>query len=185
MPGYYGDPAKTDGAFDDEGFLITGDAVRFVEPADADRGLAFDGRVSEDFKLLTGTWVQAGKLRLEMLEQLRGLVSDIVICGHDRGEVGMLIFPRPDHVHGDNTSDGAVIDDVLHAEIEALMIAFAKGATGSAKRISRALILAEPPSLEHHEITDKGSLNIRRIITRRVALVERLYDNEDPALIRV
>jgi feruloyl-CoA synthase len=185
MPGYYGDPAKTDGAFDDEGFLITGDAVRFVEPADADRGLAFDGRVSEDFKLLTGTWVQAGKLRLEMLEQLRGLVSDIVICGHDRGEVGMLIFPRPDHVHGDNTSDGAVIDDVLHAEIEALMIAFAKGATGSAKRISRALILAEPPSLEHHEITDKGSLNIRRIITRRVALVERLYDNGDPALIRV
>ena len=185
MPGYYGDPAKTDEAFDDEGFLITGDAVRFVDPADADRGLAFDGRVSEDFKLLTGTWVQAGKLRLEMLELLRGLVSDIVICGHDRGEVGMLIFPRPDHVHGDNTSDGAVIDDVLHAEIEARMVAFAKGATGSAKRISRALILAEPPSLKDHEITDKGSLNIRKIITRRAALVERLYDNEDPALIRV
>ena len=97
----------------------------------------------------------------------------------------MLIFPRPDHVHGDNTSDGAVIDDVLHAEIEARMVAFAKRATGSAKRISRALILAEPPSLKDHEITDKGSLNIRKIITRRAALVERLYDNEDPALIRV
>jgi feruloyl-CoA synthase len=185
MPGYFHDAAKTREAFDDEGFLITNDAVRFVDNAAPNRGLVFDGRVSEDFKLLTGTWVQAGKLRLEVLEHLAGLAQDVVICGHDRGEIGMLIFPRPDQVHDRNTSGGAVVDAVLQAEIEARMIALARAATGSAKRIARALILAAPPSLKDHEVTDKGSLNVRKIITRRAGLVERLYDNEDPALIRV
>ncbi len=125
MQGCLGDPAKTAEAFDDEGFFITGDAVRFVDEADPSRGLLFDGRVSEDFKLNTGTWVQAGGLRMNA------------------------------------------------------------GVSGSAKRIARAIVLAEPPSLEASEITDKGSLNPRKIITRRSALLERLYDNEDPALIRV
>lgn len=185
MPGYYGDPDKSAEAFDDEGFLITGDAVRFVDGDDPDRGLTFDGRVSEDFKLLTGTWVQAGKLRIEALEELRGLVQDVVICGHDRDAIGLFIIPRPDHVHGDNTSEGAVIDPVLQAQIEERMRKMAEAATGSAKRISRAIVLAEPSSLKDGEITDKGSLNVRKIITRRADLLERLYDNEDPALIRV
>ena len=185
MPGYFGDAARTAEAFDDEGFLVTGDAVRLVDDKDPDRGLIFDGRVSEDFKLLTGTWVQAGTLRLEALEGLRGLVQDVVVCGHDRDAIGLLIIPRPDHVHGDNTSEGAVIDPILQAEIEERMRRMARSATGSARRITRALILAEPPSLKDGEITDKGSLNVRKIITRRADLLERLYDNEDPALIRV
>ena len=156
MPGYYNDPTKSAEALDDEGFLITGDAVRFVDPGDPDRGLTFDGRVSEDFKLLTGTWVQAGKLRIEALEGLRGLVQDIVICGHDRDAIGIFIFPRPDQVHGNNTSEGAVIDPILQAQIEERMRDMARSATGSAKRISRAIILADPPSLKDGEITDKG-----------------------------
>lgn len=185
MPGYYGDPDRTAQAFDREGFLITGDAVRFVDPDDPDRGLSFDGRVSEDFKLLTGTWVQAGKLRIDALEGLRGLAQDVVICGHDRNAIGLLIIPHLDQVNGDNTSEGAVIDAALQAQIEELMREMAHAATGSAKRISRAIVLAEPPSLKDGEITDKGSLNVRKIITRRADLLERLYDNEDPALIRV
>ena len=185
MPGYFGDPAKTAEAFDDEGFLLTGDAIRFVNNEDMDRGMVFDGRVSEDFKLLTGTWVQAGKLRLDALEGLKGLVQDVVICGHDRDAIGLFIFPRASRVHGDNSSGGAVIDPILQAEIEERMREMAKAATGSAKRITRALILVEPPSLKDGEITDKGSLNPRKIFTRRADLLERLYDNEDPALIRV
>ncbi|MDQ2093328.1 feruloyl-CoA synthase [Rhodalgimonas zhirmunskyi] len=185
MQGYFEDQAKTAEAFDDEGYLITGDAVRFVDAEDPNRGLAFDGRVSEDFKLLTGTWVQAGKLRLDALDALRGLVQDVMICGHDRDAIGLFIFPRPEQVHGDNTSEGAVIDPILQSQIENRLGEMAKAASGSAKRISRAIILAEPPSLKDSEITDKGSLNPRKIMTRRSDLLERLYDNEDPALIRV
>ncbi|MFY0617664.1 feruloyl-CoA synthase [Shimia sp.] len=185
MTGYYDDPTKSAEAFDDTDFLITGDAVRFVDPEDPNRGLAFDGRVSEDFKLLTGTWVQAGKLRLEALDALRGLVQDVMICGHDRDAIGLFVFPLPDQVHGDNTSEGAVIDPVLQSQIDTRLAEMAKASSGSAKRISRAIVLAEPPSLKDGEITDKGSLNPRKIMTRRADLLERLYDNEDPALIRV
>lgn len=185
MTGYWGDEEKTAAAFDEEGFLITGDAVRFVDVEDPERGLVFDGRVSEDFKLLTGTWVQAGRLRLEVLEQLRDVVQDVVICGHDRGEIGLFVFAKPDQIHGPATSKGAVIDPDLQVAIELRLRAMAKASSGSAKRIARAIILAEPPSLKDGEITDKGSLNVRKIITRRADLLERLYDNQDPALIRV
>ncbi|SLN26022.1 Carboxylic acid reductase [Aquimixticola soesokkakensis] len=185
MRGYFDDPERSAAAFDEEGFLITGDAVRFVDTQDPDRGLVFDGRVSEDFKLMTGTWVQAGQLRVAAIEALRGLVADVVVCGHDRGEIGLFVFPKAEAVHDGNTAQGACVDEALMAEIHRVLSTLARGATGSAKRISRALVLAEPPSLKDGEVTDKGSLNTRKIITRRAALLERLYDNDDPALIRV
>ncbi|MCA0922585.1 feruloyl-CoA synthase [Pseudooceanicola nanhaiensis] len=186
MPGYYNDDERTAKAFDDEGFFITGDAVRFVDPEDAARGLIFDGRVSEDFKLETGTWVQAGMLRMSVLKELAGLAQDVVICGHDRGEVGLFVFPAADAVtEPADTTGGAISDPHLMARIEEALRAMNAHVTGSAKRITRALILAEPPSVEGHEVTDKGSLNVNKILTRRADLLERLYDNEDPALIRV
>lgn len=185
MTGYYQDPERTAAAFDEEGFFITGDAVRFVDPSDAARGLAFDGRVSEDFKLETGTWVQAGTLRMSALAELAGLAQDVVICGHDRGEVGLFVFPLPGLAEPGNTTLGAVTDPHLMAKVEAALRAMNARATGSAKRITRAVILAEPPSLKDAEITDKGSLSIRKVLTRRADLLERLYHNEDPALIRV
>lgn len=185
MKAYLDDPRKTAEAFDAEGFLITGDAVRFVDPADPARGLAFDGRVSEDFKLTTGTWVQAGRLRMDALRELSGVAQDLVICGHDRDEVGVMIFPLRARSAGLNESDGLIADPALLAEIEEALRRMNAQAAGSARRITRALVLAEPASLPDHEITDKGSLNIRRILTRRALLLERLYDNEDPGLIRV
>ncbi|WP_232962493.1 feruloyl-CoA synthase [Paracoccus tegillarcae] len=183
--GYFQDPEKTAAAFDDEGFFITGDAVRFVNPKDPARGLIFDGRVSEDFKLNTGTWVQAGSLRMTALDRLKGLVQDLVVCGHDRGEVGLLLFPLPQQISDENTARGALIDPHLSARIEAALREMNDGVSGSAKRITRAMVLSDPPSLAGQEVTDKGSLNIRKILTRRADLLERLYDNEDPALIRV
>lgn len=185
MPGYYNDAVKTSQAFDDEGFLITGDAVRFVDPADANQGLIFDGRVSEDFKLETGTWVQASMLRMNALKELSGLAQDVVICGHDRGEVGLFIFPLSGVASAENTTRGAVTDEQLKAKVEERLRAMNAHVTGSAKRITRALIVSEPPSVEGQEVTDKGSLNVKKILTRRASLLERLYDNEDPALIRV
>ncbi|PLX39134.1 MAG: feruloyl-CoA synthetase [Hyphomicrobiales bacterium] len=185
MEGYYQDPEKTAAAFDEEGFFITGDAVRFVDEADAARGLIFDGRVSEDFKLETGTWVQAGTLRMKVLAELSGLARDIVVCGHDRGEVGLFVFPADGAAEAGEVTHGAITDEHLMARIEERLRDMNHHVTGSAKRITRAIIVAEPPSLQHNEITDKGSLNINNILKRRADLLERLYDNEDPALIRV
>ncbi|MBT9385049.1 feruloyl-CoA synthase [Pseudooceanicola sp. CBS1P-1] len=183
--GYYAAPEKTAEAFDEEGFFITGDAVRFVNPDDPSRGLIFDGRVSEDFKLSTGTWVQAGTLRMNVLDRLKGLVQDVVICGHDRGEIGVFLFPQASLSAEATEAEGALIEPHLAAKIEEALRALNATTSGSAKRVTRALMLSEAPSLADHEVTDKGSLNVRKILTRRAALLERLYDNEDPALIRV
>ena len=185
MPGYHNDEAKTRDAFDDEGFFVTGDAVRFVDASDPNRGLVFDGRVSEDFKLSSGTWVQAGKLRLNTLEHLAGMVQDVVICGHDRAALGLFVFPHHDRTDMTKIDNGAVVDPALLADLRQSLGAFAAAATGSAARITRLIVLAEPPSLKDNEITDKGSLNVRKIITRRADLLDRLYDDTDPAVIKL
>ena len=186
MPGYYRDAPRSAAAFDEEGFFITGDAVRFLDPEDAARGLIFDGRVSEDFKLSTGTWVQAGNLRMTVMRELAGLVQDVVICGHDRNEVGLFIFPAAGTVAPAVAErNGTLSEPALMAQIAQALRGMNDRVTGSARRITRALILSEPPSLAGQEITDKGSLNINKILKRRAALVARLYDDDDPAVIRV
>ncbi len=188
MPGYFKDPEKTAASFDEEGFLITGDAVRFVDPEDLTAGLMFDGRISEDFKLLTGTWVHTGKLRLEVLSALAGLVQDVVITGHDQKEVGVLIFPHPEALAPFGLKyggPGEVVSDSAYCEaIRESLSPLLEQATGSSTRIKRALVAAEPPSLGDGEITSKGSLNIRKILKRRQALIEQLYQDTTAALIR-
>ncbi len=184
MAGYLDDPERTASAFDEDGFLVTGDAVRFVDPADPARGLVFDGRVGEDFKLSTGTWVHVGRLRLDVMQVLRGLAADAVVCGHDRAEIGLLVFPDRGLAAGLTASGGTLADPGLAALVAGRLRALNAEATGSSRRIGRALVLAEPPSVAGHEITDKGSLNVANVLKRRAALVERLYDDADPAVIR-
>lgn len=172
--GYLNDPDRTAAAFDDEGFFVTGDAVQFV---DGDV-LRFDGRISEDFKLMTGTWVRAAALRLEVLGALAGLAADVVITGADRGEVGALIVPSEALRAGAAEDAGAL-------RVDGAVIARRIGRLGgsSSTRVARALVLAEPPSLAEGEITAKGNLNTRKLLTRRAALLERLY-SDDPSVIR-
>jgi feruloyl-CoA synthase len=187
MPGYWRQEALTREAFDDEGFYCMGDAVRAADIRDFSRGLVFDGRIKEDFKLSTGTWVSVGPLRARILAHFAPYVRDVVIAGHDRDHVGMLIVPDvdacrtlcPDLPQGTHAS--AVLADVRVGEcLCVLLSSFASGATGSATRLERAIILVEPPSLDAGEITDKGSLNQRAILDRRRSLVEALYASVPP-----
>ena len=187
-PGYYNAPDRTAAAFDDEGFFITGDAMSWADPADVNKGLRFESRISEDFKLQTGTWVRAAQLRLDLLVALAPLVADIVITGEDRTELGLLLLLAPDTVTAtdDLTEDrGAGISATLHARFARTLSALARSATGSSNRITRALILTEPASIADGEITAKGNLNFRKLLTRRAGLVARLYDDTDGAVIHI
>jgi feruloyl-CoA synthase len=188
MPGYYRDPGKSAAAFDEEGYFLTGDAVKFIDPDDPAQGVSFEGRVSEDFKLLTGTWVRAAQIRLDCLGALAPLVSDIVVTGHDRAEVGLLLFPNMEALAAagieTEAAGGALTGASLAREIAARLGTRPGQSAGSSERIARALVMAEPPSVADAEITAKGNLNIVRVLARRKALVERLFDDEDPAVIR-
>lgn len=184
MPGYLDDAEKTAEAFDEEGFFKTGDAVKFVDADDLNKGMRFDGRISEDFKLLTGTWVRAATLRLELLQEYGPLAQDMVICGADQSQVGLMIFPSAEAIAlaGEGgEQDGALMSDALRAALaEKLAL---RADHGSAARVSRVMVLSEPPSLGDGEITAKGNLNYRKVLARRAALLERLYSDEDPAVV--
>lgn len=181
MPGYWKQPELTASAFDEEGFYKTGDAFKFDDPAHPLKGLLFDGRISEDFKLASGTWVSVGPLRTLLLESLAPLVRDVVIAGENRDEPAALLFPDmefcrklaalPSHV----TAEQVLAHTAVIADIRRRLGALVSRSTGSSNRISRALLLAEPPSLDSGEMTDKGSLNQRAVLSRRSRHVDELY----------
>ncbi len=189
MPGYFRDPKKTEEAFDEEGFFITGDAMCFVDPGDINKGMRFDGRISEDFKLTTGTWVRAAQLRLDMLACLAPLAADLVITGADRDEIGVMIFPNMGELEAEGYDlaprDGALVDPRLLSEIHRRLAERAREISGSSTRVARAIVLAEPPSMPEAEMTAKGNLNFRKVLTRRADLLERLYAESDPCVTRV
>ena len=157
---------------DELGFYPMGDAGLLADPDDPARGVVFDGRITENFKLSTATWVRVGELRIALLAACSPRLADAVITGHDRDEVGALVFPAPGQVDG----------DAFRAALRAGLAALAAGAGGSSTRIARLLVLTEPPSIDAGEITDKGYLNQRAILTRRAADVARLY-SDDPAVL--
>ncbi len=180
MPGYWRQSELTAAAFDEEGFYKLGDAVKFQDPADPGEGLLFDGRIAEDFKLSTGTWVNVGPLRARLLTRLEPYARDVVIAGADRNEIGALIFPNIDacrRLAADAATDVTADARVL-GELRARLNAFASTSTGSSTRVCRAILLAEPPSLDAGEMTDKGSINQRAVLGRRADLVTELYAAE-------
>jgi feruloyl-CoA synthase len=174
-PGYYRREDLTREAFDAEGFYRIGDAMKFADPAVPEKGLVFDGRVAEDFKLTTGTWVHAGAVRVKLIAAGNPVIQDAVITGHDRNEVGALLFLSP--------AAKELAPQAVRATIAAALRALAAEG-GSSMHPTRALVLEEPPSIDAGEITDKGYLNQRAVLERRAALVERLHAQaDDPAVV--
>lgn len=182
-PGYWKAPEQTRAAFDEDGFYLIGDAVKFADPARPERGLFFDGRVAEDFKLTSGTWVSVGTLRVNGIAALAPLAQDIVVTGHGGDQVRFLVFPNIAACRATaGLADDASIDEVLHSE--KVRAAMAQGlaklkaqSSGSAGHATRALLLAEMPSVDYGEITDKGYVNQRAVIARRAAEVATLEDD--------
>ncbi len=191
MPGYWREPELSAEAFDDEGFYCTGDAAKLVDENDLHQGLLFDGRIAEDFKLSSGTFVSVGPLRAKVIAAGAPYVQDVVVTGIDRGEIGLLIFPRLDTCRTlAGVGPDAGLAEVLHSApargfFQQLATQLWQGGTGSANRPARMHVLVEPPSIDKGEVTDKGSINQRAVLAARAALVEALYagGTADPNLI--
>jgi feruloyl-CoA synthase len=193
-PGYWRQPELTEKVFDEEGFYSFGDAVRFIDPNNVNKGFLFDGRFSEDFKLASGTWVSVGPLRAKILSHFAPFVRDVVVAGHDRDDVGLLIFADLpaccDVISGqaENLNATEILGhDLVRARFQELIKSFAEQSTGSSTRIARAVLVEEPPSLDAGEVTDKGSLNQRAVLERRATLVEELYSSIEasPRILRL
>jgi feruloyl-CoA synthase len=181
-PGYWRQPQLTREAFDAEGFYKLGDALKFADPADPGKGFLFDGRIAEDYKLSTGTWVSVGPLRARFIDHFAPYVRDVVFAGPDRDDIVALVFPdleacrklAPEHAA--NAAPAAVLDDVrVRAKFASLLQALAAASPGSSTRVVRAVLMAEPPSMDKGEMTDKGSINQRAVLKNRAALVDELY----------
>ena len=191
-PGYWKSPQLTAAAFDEEGFYKMGDALKFADPDDPSKGLLFDGRVAEDFKLATGTWVSVGALRASLIAAGAPVVQDVVITGHDRDDAGALIFPAldacrklaagaPGGTDGEVPAAALLAHTAVRATFQSVLDRLSRESTGSANRIARALLMEQPPSLDAGEATDKGSLSQRMILQHRAALVEELYQTPPSA----
>jgi feruloyl-CoA synthase len=168
-PGYWRRDDLTAAAFDEDGFYRTGDAMRFADPSDPVKGLLFDGRIAENFKLSTGAWVDAGAVRLAILAAAGALIDDVVVAGENRDEIGVLLFA------GVRARAACADDDELCAAVAVLLNGYNAGAGGSSHQVARAVLTFEPLSPAEGEITDKGSVNQRRVLERRAEIVEEMF----------
>jgi len=176
--GYRNAPELSAQAFDAEGYYLIGDAGKLVDEARPELGVAFDGRVAEDFKLMSGTWVSVGTLRVKAVSALTPLAADVVVTGHDREEVGLLVFPGP--------AAAELAPDDLAERLRAALLAMRGEGAGSSQAPTRIRMLDEPPSVDAGEITDKGYINQRAVLARRAHEVIALYSNvPDPRTVRL
>jgi feruloyl-CoA synthase len=189
-PGYYKQEYLTAKAFDEENFFRIGDAGKFENEDDPAEGVVFDGRVAENFKLLSGTWVHAGQLRLQAIAAASPVIQDAVVTGQDQDDVGLLAFISLDGcaslAGGDLSPEELAIHPAVQDRLRVGLTAHNADNPGSSTRIKRVLLMTEPPQIDASEITDKGYINQRAVLTRRSALVERLYtgDGDDIVVIR-
>lgn len=181
-PGYWRNDEQTEKAFDPQGYYCFGDAVKWIDANNPNRGMLFDGRISEDFKLDTGTWVSVGILRAKLIQHFAPYVSDAVICGRDRSDITAMIFPDVANVkqlvpHSETMDTKTLVSQpkVIQQFLECLR-QMAETSTGSSTRINRITLLIEPASIDHHEITDKGSINQSAVMARRQTIMNSLYD---------
>lgn len=185
-PGYLNDPKKTAEAFDDEGYYSLGDAAKFLDEDKPELGLVFDGRVTEDFKLSSGTWVSTGTLRADAVAACSPLVQDAVVCGLDKPYIALLAWPniaaarKIAGLAGDADPQAAISHPKVVEHLRAALQRHNKGGGGSSTRIARIHLMLEPPSIDGHEITDKGYVNQAATASRRAHLVERLYEDKAP-----
>jgi feruloyl-CoA synthase len=187
-PGYWRQPELTAVAFDEDGFYRMGDALRFADPDNPGHGLLFDGRIAEDFKLATGTWVSLGPVRAAFIDHFAPYVRDVVLAGPDRDDIAALVFPDVESCRrlapdlGADASAHAILADArVIKELQFLLQTLAARSTGSSNRVCRAIIVSDPPSLDAGEMTDKGSINQRAVLKHRAALVDALYTRPEPA----
>jgi feruloyl-CoA synthase len=181
-PGYWRAPGETADAFDQEGFFKTGDAVKWIDEIDIHLGLKFDGRIAEDFKLATGTFVSVGPLRGKIIAAGAPYIQDVVLTGLNMKEVGAMVFPTPAVRALSGLPDNAPLSEVLAsapvlAQFQSVVDALAASSTGSANRIARLCLLSEPPTIDKGEITDKGSINQRSVLTHRAEIVAALHED--------
>jgi feruloyl-CoA synthase len=188
-PGYFKQAKLTCEAFDEDGFFKTGDAGKFADPDDPAKGIVFNGRVAEDFKLLTGSWVNTGAVRTAAVSACPEIIQDAIVAGHDRDDIGLLIVPNvtgicelcgmdPDARISEFIDHSAMIDHLR----KSLMVYNAAN-PASSRYIARVMLLVEPLNIDANEITDKGYVNQRAVLEQRQALVQRLYDNGAGAIL--
>lgn len=181
--GYWRNPEATLQAFDEEGFYKTGDAVKFLDENNPDKGLVFDGRIAEDFKLSTGTWVNVGVMKTKIISSGSPIIQDVVIAGLDQDYIGLILFLNIEaccKLTG-HTTQVCVSELYEHSSVKTFintwMNDFNAHATGSSTSIGKVIIAHEPPSIDKGEITDKGSLNQRAVLSNRKALVSQLFSH--------
>jgi feruloyl-CoA synthase len=190
FPGYWRQPELTAQSFDDEGFYCTGDALQFVDENDASKGMIFNGRIAEDFKLSTGTWVSVGVIKSQLITEGNGLIQDAAITGHDKSFVGAIVFPDLNYCRNRFQLKGELLpatlaknSDILNA-LQAVLTKMAKRSTGSSTLIKRATISDFSLSLDKGEITDKGTINQRMILENHPEVVEKIYaQNYDKGIV--